>query len=71
LEEIAHLAAYSTTVLQSSRSDDKNGTDPQFGAVSAIVLPEASMHVPQGYHAVLTLPFFVRTNASLDFRRFP
>jgi hypothetical protein len=51
LEEVPHLAAYTTAVLQSSRGEDENGAAPQPAAVSVIALCRASIHRPQAAHA--------------------
>jgi hypothetical protein len=61
LEEVTHLAAYAATVLKSSRGHNENGACPQFVAV--IALREASIHIPQGRHAVVRF-HFLRADSS-------
>jgi hypothetical protein len=60
-EEVAHLAAYATAVLQSSRRHYENDAPVLSITVSVVVVfRKASLHISQSHHAVITFSFFAR-----------
>jgi hypothetical protein len=66
VEEVTHLAAYTTAMFQSSRGDDENSADPLSGSVNVIVLREALIQCST-HHTVTTF-HFLRADAILDLR---